>query len=379
MNLRMGLALAGALLLAACGQGQTTCGSSSAIETVTPLLTEEIDRLTLDGIRQTDGTRSATNAEVRALVARLKVEITDVRTSNEDPNSTRKFCAAQVSIVVPSDVLQEAEDARRDGGADPISALADRNGVERQADRFGAGIEYSVQPTDDGASIYAEIADSGNVEATVAAILVSQLSSRVQRQQRATAEAELAAQRQQEEEAAREQVAAASEQQRVVLEQAQADVRLAEQAINETWRSIPAAARDRMLDQQRAWLRRKAADCRVEAAAASLDPAERELVRLRCHVRWDRERTNQLRPYVGMTMSAPPTPRPAAVSCRSARVVPPSDGWLAVRAGPAATTEERDRLYAGDVVSACESNGSWRAITYANGAKSGWVHGRYLQ
>ena len=72
-----------------------------------------------------------------------------------------------------------------------------------------------------------------------------------------------------------------------------------EQTINEVWRAVPANIREQLLEMQRAWIRRKNADCRIESATVSTDPQEREAARLRCDTRVTNDRIRYLRQYAG--------------------------------------------------------------------------------
>ena len=67
---------------------------------------------------------------------------------------------------------------------------------------------------------------------------------------------------------------------------------------NAVWQGIPAESRARLLDLQKAWVRKKDADCRVEAASASADPTETQVARLKCDTRMQGERANWLRQYM---------------------------------------------------------------------------------
>lgn len=88
------------------------------------------------------------------------------------------------------------------------------------------------------------------------------------------------------------------------------------QTIAAVWKSLSPGTRARLLPQQKAWIRKKDADCRVEAASASTDPAEMEVARLACATRAEQERTTWLQPYRGETSAVdsvtPPTPQPTS-------------------------------------------------------------------
>jgi Caspase domain/Bacterial SH3 domain len=81
----------------------------------------------------------------------------------------------------------------------------------------------------------------------------------------------------------------------------------------------------------------------------------------------------------------PPPPKkvksvPAADACASVGRVrgldPNGDNFLSVRTGPGTGFGEIDRLYTGNKVRICSSQGKWLKITYGGGR--GWVYGRYV-
>jgi len=87
-----------------------------------------------------------------------------------------------------------------------------------------------------------------------------------------------------------EQNAALGEQRAANLASAKTDNQLAVQTIGATWQALAGATRQRLLPQQRAWIAKKNADCKVEAAAASIDPNDKEIARLNCDTRMTQER-----------------------------------------------------------------------------------------
>ncbi|WP_166037779.1 lysozyme inhibitor LprI family protein [Sphingosinicella sp. YJ22] len=285
--------------LGGCGTQAVECGSEDAIATVKPIFQEEVQRLITEQSRNAEGGRFASNAEVRAAVRQADVTLADVRTTNRDPNSTRRFCTGMLQVTLPADLVENSDRTRRMiDENDDVNALADRNNIDRNVNRFEAEIEYSVQPTDDGRSVHAEVQEASNVFGFFAELLISHLASGEVREARAAEENAMADQRRQEEQLAQEQESALAEQRQASLEQVRAELRLAEQTINAVWGAIPSDRRQSILEMQRAWIRRKNADCRVEAASASIEPSEREIARMRCETRMNQERSNQLRQYV---------------------------------------------------------------------------------
>ena len=54
---------------------------------------------------------------------------------------------------------------------------------------------------------------------------------------------------------------------------------MANQAINELWKSLSDEDREILVGTQRAWIKKKDVDCKIEAAGRSTDPTEIETLR----------------------------------------------------------------------------------------------------
>ena len=98
---------------------------------------------------------------------------------------------------------------------------------------------------------------------------------------------------------------AAAEQQEAQAQSAQADIEgaraehaLAEQSINQAWKLLSSATRERLLPAQRAWIKKKAADCVLEAASTTTDPIGKESARLKCETKQTQERYSWIKQYL---------------------------------------------------------------------------------
>lgn len=285
------------LCLGGCSRQAADCGAEDSIAAVIPIIQERIQERTRERIRSSNVSRPASLSRVRATVSQANIVIIDVRTTQSDPNSTRRFCVARMRVTIPAPMLQETERARQAAGASSISDLADSSDIDRNADSFTADIEYNVQPTDAGDRIYAEIDNSDGYVNYFSEVLAYYLmrpgiEQARQERDRATAEQQRIEQAQQQ-----EQETAMAEQRGAALDQARSEYRLAEQGINTVWQSIPPDTRRQLLDLQRAWIRGRQASCTIEAAQTSTQPQEREAARLRCDTRLTSERMNYLRQY----------------------------------------------------------------------------------
>lgn len=276
--------------LAACTRTEVGCSSEDAKAVVTGLVKQALEKSTADKIREADASAAVSRSKIRAAIAQLGIFLEDIRTSKQDPNSTKRFCEGKLKLRFPVEVIDAADRARSDAQLGSVSQLADQSDVEQQANSFHADFEYDVQPTDEGDKVYGEIQTGTPVLNFASEVLASSLlRAAIQQASIANQQAEQAAQAQQQ--------AALNEQKAANLAAAKADDQLANQAIGAVWRALPNDTRAQLLAQQRAWARKKDADCKVEAASASIDPTEIEIARLTCDARVTRERTGELQQY----------------------------------------------------------------------------------
>jgi uncharacterized protein YecT (DUF1311 family) len=269
---------------------EVECSSSDAVSTTVGVLKEALEKETFAKTSGTDNSQSVSKSSIRAAIAQIVFTIEDVRTTKQDPNSTKRFCEGTLKIRFPAEDLSNADDARSAAGAGTVTQLADANDVDREADTFSAKADFDVQRTDTGDKLFAETETKSPIMSVASEVLASSLLHNVLQQAAATAQQEQQAQQVQ-------QTAALSEQKAANLNSAQTDNKLALQSILAIWRSIPAATRTQLLPQQRAWVRKKDADCRVEAATASTDPSEMEVARLNCDTHTTQERITALQPF----------------------------------------------------------------------------------
>lgn len=293
MNLRFVAIVALFPLVMSCdrlAKPELTCGKEDAVATTLSAVTERMEKQIKKALRRDDGTSVVPLAKVRATLKQLKLSIQDIRTSKEDPNSTKKFCTGRFRVVIPQEVVDDADKAREIAQQGSVTDLAEQQNFERDANVFTTEINYDVQPTDEGDKVYAQVEDGDNVYAFLSGVVASHLARKALENEKVQEEQAVAAQKQEEE-------AALAAQKSAALEEARAENKLAEQSINEVWRNIPSDTRASLLDLQRAWIKKKTADCRIEAAASSTDAQEREAARLRCDTRLTYDRANQLRRF----------------------------------------------------------------------------------
>lgn len=229
-------------------------------------------------------------SKIRATVQQLKLTLEDVRTTKDDPNSTKQFCTGRMKLVAPAEMVSDANETREMAGLNSIEDLAETANVEANANAFTADVEFNVQPTDDGDKIYAQLESGDEAIGFVAELvkdhlLKSAVAGAKAEQDRIGAEQQAA------------EAAASNEQWAASLAEAEAENKMAIASINAIWRAVPPDARARMLDVQKAWGKRKDATCRVEAASGATSEEEIQLARLRCDTREQNSRANELKQY----------------------------------------------------------------------------------
>lgn len=286
----------GCALAALCGCSaaslaeNTTCSTAAAVTTTGSLVKDQILKSAIAEAKTTPDVPVEDSA-LRAAVNLLKVDITSIRTTKVDPNSTKRFCEAQAKVVVPLNVISDADRVRTLKNATSVNDAAAAASVERGADTFTFNISYDVQPTDDRTQIYAESDTVGGQAPFFGAVVVDYLM-------KPRVEAAMVAfqQQQQAQQQAQAQLAQQAAQQ--ALDEAKAENTLSQQAINAVWTSIDPATRGQILDVQRAWVKGKTETCRLQAAAASTDPLQVETARIKCDTAANQQRQDWLKQYV---------------------------------------------------------------------------------
>lgn len=286
------LLLGSSLLLSGCGKPQIECGSPDAQAVVIDVLKEQVRRSAAEAGEDEESGAKLSLSKIRAAVDQLRVSLDAVRTTRDDPNSSKRFCAATLELTIPAATLDDADRARVALNLPAVAATADTIGIENGANRFEVDIEYEVQPTDTGDRVFAEVEGMESFSQFLGEVVAFALSRTRLEDDRRNLEAEESQQRSAEEQAL-------AEGQKLTLESAQAESKLAGQAINVLWQQLPASSRNQLLPAQRTWSRKKDADCRLEGARTSTVSAEMEAARLSCDARYTRERYTYLEQFRG--------------------------------------------------------------------------------
>lgn len=281
------------LVLPACNRHVAVeCAADDAKAPVVSIVKEALEKAIAAKVQSPTGAQQVSLSKIRAAIGQLVIAIEDIRTSKEDPNSTKRFCSGTLAITTLAESIADAETARQAAQLNSVDQLSDQNDVKRSANKFSTDLEFNIQPTDDGSKIFAQTESGKNMFEVVSEVMASALMK----------SAVLDATRQQQQAEQQQQVAqdaALAEQRAANLNAAKTENQLSIQAINALWQSLAPEVRANLLPLQKAWVRKKVADCKVEAASASIDPTEQRVTGLQCESRANHERMDWLNQYQG--------------------------------------------------------------------------------
>lgn len=280
------------LLLSGCGKAVVACGddaSKSALETA---IRDSLEKTTIQRAKSEEGTSLISNSAIRASIAKIKLVIDNVRTTKEDPDSTKRFCTGSLKIVFSPEILADADRAREVVGMTNVETMADDVNVEKGADYLRSDLDYSVQPTDDGQKVFAEFEDAdGKLGVFGEVVAASLLKDALEKQVREEEEQAISAQK--------EQDAALSAVRSANAEQANLTRQAAEHALTVAWQSLEPGMRQRFLPQQRAWIKQKEASCKMKAIQGATDPLEQRVIQFQCEGEMASSRASELQRFIG--------------------------------------------------------------------------------
>jgi uncharacterized protein YecT (DUF1311 family) len=283
------VALSAALLMAACGRPQASCSSPDSQAALRATLRDSLERSVQAKSKDAKGKAYVGTSKIGAAIADLKLVVENIRTTREDPNSTRKFCTGNLKAVFGTQALADADKAREIAGMANLSSAADSADIERGPDYLQGDLDYSVQRTDDGSKVVVEIDRSGGKLNVFAEALAGSLLRPILESSQRTEQASMADKRRQGAQAAAGKAA---------VEQATTELRWAEIALTNVWDALPAQPRQTMTLQQTSWKERKQASCRLEGRQRSSDATEQQVATLKCMRRETLERVADLQEYL---------------------------------------------------------------------------------
>lgn len=269
--------------------GGADCGSDDTQRVIDELLKEELEfavQATLDSQKEL-GSYDAT--ELENAVDRIRLRLSDVRTSQDSSGSARLSCRATLSIDFPTAIQKKANEARSYAEMGSVRELANRFKLKRRSGNFTSDFDYFVQPTDDGSKLFAEFDDDTASLEFMSEVLASYLLADEIRAERVEVDREEAEARREEleekrakETAEREEKEAFEAEGAAALNAAKVERELASQEIQGVWKAMGKVHQDAIDELHSAWVKQMNARCAANAAGTDTRASMREARELQC-------------------------------------------------------------------------------------------------
>ncbi|ABM40069.1 lysozyme inhibitor LprI family protein [Polaromonas naphthalenivorans] len=294
-------------VLVGCAKNEASCSDETATSVARSLIASSLAEKIETEVKGTK--KDVDTSAINALVAQFKISLGDIRTSKKDPNSSKVFCSATIGVQFSEAVIQDADKVRKSISYKPSTEFVRDSGLKFEAYKLIGDFEYSVQPTDDGKKVFAEL--QGNqkplliaAEIASSALLktVVESAEALKASERDAAQAKIQQAEIQKQQSETEQRQAEEIQKTLraknaslQLEEAQLAITQANAKINVAWNAISKIEREAMLPEQRVWLKRRELDCKTKGVAEqATDLTAQETVRLLCEVEMTQKRTDYL-------------------------------------------------------------------------------------
>ncbi len=141
------------LMLSGCNKQTPTasCSSTDTQKLMNQLLIEQALKLTTEKrYDQYDGSFVFGANKIRASLAQIQVAVENIKTINQEPNSSKSFCNGLLKVTVPTAMLTDVEQVRDTQHQLKIAQYARQLNIENSNNIFTQTIEYSVKPTGNG-------------------------------------------------------------------------------------------------------------------------------------------------------------------------------------------------------------------------------------
>lgn len=160
MNIKhlMPLLLSG-FMLSACDKqmSESNCSSETAYKLIGQTMIDAAEKKTASERYSDTNEFIFDKAKIRASLEQLQIVVESVRTTKEDPNSSKKFCSATLKVTIPTSMLADVDQAKELKNKPKISQDARELNIDNSINVFTKkDFEFSVQPTDDGKELYVE-------------------------------------------------------------------------------------------------------------------------------------------------------------------------------------------------------------------------------
>lgn len=267
---RFFLIFAAVIGLTGCGfkntllQSSSDCGSKETQEILQNIIKDEAE----------SGLKNNSNLDLskaRATLEQIKITVNDVRTTKQDPNSSKKFCTGNIKVSIPSEIYANIEQAYKLTNQQiSIQDAFEQDGFKVNANVLSKEFDFNAQPTDDNKSVYVELENAEALASTVGDLLTLD-------QMKGKLEARASEEKAQEVANTEAATAAAAAE----YDTARRENLEARKSVNAAWNAMPKDQQSEMLAEQKAWVAQKKAQCGVsddDKNATTLDFSNSEIV-----------------------------------------------------------------------------------------------------
>lgn len=245
---------------------EASCISPLAVSVIQDLISEGVESRAREENKGMPEARRLDLSKVRAIASQTKVDLQDVLTSKNDPNSTKKFCEATLSLSINADEMAKADDLRRRNNLNSIRAVAEDAGFRVDINKFSKRVSYSVQPTDDRTKLYVALDSAGTYVTLVGEAALWSVANSANGQVQANSPSMAGGP--QPPTIAASPVRPQDESLRDELNHSLQRYQAAEHEINVVWRALPQVVRDANLPAQRQFNKDKESACFRKATDA---------------------------------------------------------------------------------------------------------------
>ena len=229
---------------------------------------------------------SLPDAVLRTSIESIEMSIKDVRTTDENFNNTKKTCTGILLMAIPADLIERANPSLSIINETSVEEMALEYNIEQAQGYYQIAMDYNVQPTDDGTSVYAQALDADMIVGFLSQLVEGDVySGAIRREQAAQEKAEAAEMK--------EQSDALADRNKASVLEATEIRKLSNERINGAWANLPEETRTKLTPVQRAWNLKKEATCRLEASDATSNTQEALAMRYKCEAKMNFARATE--------------------------------------------------------------------------------------
>ena len=293
MKLKLLVMVCGSFAISGCDKlqsltgSQIKCDNEVAKQLVVESFSKSLSDLSAERIKQLVATENITidMGKLRGVLKQITFNVSDIRTNNSDPNSKKEYCVTQFVIKIPDQIIKDADATRDISEETNVAQAAVISDLTLESNQLEKELEYSVQPTDDGKKVYITLENPDALSMFVRDIAIDSLLKNA-RQNAAELE------KQEELKRVAQEQADAQEYQSILITEAQSNLNKANENLNIVWNATTKEIREKLLDEQRLWLKKRELECKLNSSSAEENP---EVYRLNCETQTTVQRVNELR------------------------------------------------------------------------------------